>query len=660
MSSESPVRCSLGFQGRGVPTKDFSEIEPLLEQFLKFAPDAIVGVDRAGSIVVANSQVANVFGYTPDEIIGQPLETLVPLSMRGQHYLHRETYFKDPRTRSMGAGLDLFGLRADGTEFPAEISLSSIETGDGVIAIAAIRDVTDRKRAERKFEQLLELAPDAVVGIDKSGLMVLVNAQVERLFGYPRDQLLGQTIEMLVPERYRSTHSAHRSSYFSDPKTRPMGAGLDLHGLRADGTEFPAEISLSSIQTDEGVIAVAAIRDITERVHAESVRQMLEAELKLNQSRRLESVGQLAGGVAHDFNNLLTVIINYSEFLSGNLVENPELRADAEQIGKAAQRAADLTRQLLIFSRRDVVKPEPLVLNETIADIETLLRRTLGEQIELRTNFDPELWTVLVDRGQLEQVVMNLVVNGRDAMDGVGVLDISTANVELDEEYVRFNPDSIRPGNYVRMTVSDSGCGMDRDTIERAFEPFFTTKDKSEGTGLGLATVHGIVKQAGGNIFLYSEVGSGTSVKIHLPAVDSTLPNGPSKPERAREGRGEAIVVVEDEPAVRTMVTRILSNNGYRVAQFSNAREALAYFDSTSDPIDLLLTDIMMPEVTGDQLAEAVRSGRPDLPVLFMTGYSEAIIERQATRPDNSDLLEKPFTSHQILLAVGKSIAAAH
>lgn len=635
------------------------QTEASLEQSMQFAPDAIVGIDREGSIVIANSQVEVVFGYTRDELVGQSIEVLVPARFRGRHYLHRSEFFKDPRTRPMGAGLDLFGLRADGTEFPAEISLSSIESEHGIIAIAAIRDVTDRKRAERKFEQLLELAPDAIVGIDKSGLIVLVNAQVERLFGYPRDQVLGQTVEMLVPERYRSNHTAHRSHYFRDPRTRAMGAGLDLHGLRADGTEFPAEISLSSIQTDEGVIATAAIRDITARVHAESVRQKLEAELKLNQSRRLESVGQLAGGVAHDFNNLLSVIINYAEFLSTELADSPKLKEDADQIQKAAQRAAALTRQLLIFSRRDVVKPKPIQLNDVLEELEALLRRTLGEQIDLKTNLESELWIVEADPGQVEQVVMNLVVNARDAMSGSGMLTLETSNVYLDDEFVRFNPDAVKPGRYVRLCVADTGKGMSRETLERAFEPFFTTKDKSEGTGLGLATVYGIVKQAGGNVFLYSEVDRGTSVKVHLPAVDATV--GEKIPSTRQEfrGRGERVVVVEDEPAVRTMVKRILTNNGYEVLQFSNGREALELIADSNEAVDLLLTDMVMPEMSGDQLIAESERVRSDINVLRMSGYSEQILDRQREGAPGSSVLEKPFTSAELLSAVAQALKAS-
>lgn len=626
--------------------------EPLLEQILQFAPDAIIGIDERGRIVLANAQVEVVFGYERDELIGMQIEALIPLRYRGDHLGHRSRYFEDPRTRPMGAGLDLYGLRSDGTEFPAEISLSSIQVENKVIATAAVRDVTDRKRAETKFRQLLEFAPDAVVGIDTGGLIVLANAQVEKLFGYRRDDVLGQPVEMLVPERYRSGHAGHRSKYFSDPKARAMGAGLELFGLRADDTEFPAEISLSSIQTEEGVIATAAIRDITDRVNADSARQKLEAELKLNQSRRMESVGQLAGGVAHDFNNLLSVILNYSQFIIDGLEAQPGLRDDAVQIQQAAKRAANLTQQLLIFSRRDVVKTEPLALNSILTDLERLLRRTLGEHIELNTNFEDDLWTVMADRGQIEQIVINLAVNARDAMPGGGALHIDTSNVDLDDEFVRFNPDAIPPGRYVRLTVADSGEGMDRETADRAFEPFFSTKPKARGTGLGLATVYGIVKQAGGNVFLYTEVGKGTSFKIHLPASDAPVEMRPARNEAILKGHGERIVVLEDETAVRVMVKRILKASNYEVIQCANGRDAIEICNDRDRDVDLLLTDIVMPNMAGGEVADQARIAQPDLKVLFMSGYSEAIIERQEAHNNITDLLEKPFTAAELLGAV--------
>jgi PAS domain S-box-containing protein len=619
------------------------------EQLLEAAPDAIVGVDDKGKIVLVNSQTEALFGYVRADLLGKGVEMLVPKRFRELHPKHRDGYFAEPRTRPMGADLELYGLRRDGTEFPAEISLSSIETANGRLATSAIRDVTESRAAERMFEQFLEFAPDAIVGIAPSGKIVLINQQAETLFGYGRDELIGQPIEALVPKRFREIHPKHRDGYFEEPRTRGMGAGVELYAVRKDGTEFPVEISLSSIETGEGILATAAVRDITDRAESEREKAL---QAQLDQARRLESVGQLAGGIAHDFNNILGVIMNYAEFVGDELEEGSTAHEDVDEIRRAAERAAALTRQLLIFSRREVVQPELLDLREVVAELENLLHRALGERVELETRFAEDLAAVEADPGQVEQVLVNLAVNARDAMPDGGRLLIEVENAELDEEYAYMHPDT-EPGDYVRLKVSDTGTGMDKETIQRAFEPFFTTKGKGEGTGLGLATVYGIVTGAGGRIDIYSEPGMGTTIKVHLPAR-SAVPGASKGQARERPaGKGEVILVVEDESDVRRMAERILTKGGYSVIGTGGGEEALDVCRKADQPIHLLLTDVIMPGMLGTELVERIKRLRPGLGVIFMSGYSHEVLAPEALAEQNGTaFIEKPFNATELLQAV--------
>ncbi|MBJ7473421.1 MAG: response regulator, partial [Solirubrobacteraceae bacterium] len=476
------------------------------------------------------------------------------------------------------------------------------------------------------------------------GRISLMNRQAEVLFGYGRDELVGMAVEQLVPMRFEPGHAARRDGYFADPKTRPMGAGAALAGRRKDGSEFPAEISLSSLETETGTIAVAAVRDISERAESERERALQQ---ELHQARRLESVGQLAGGIAHDFNNLLGVILNLTEFVVEAVPPGSQAHQDLEEIGRAAERAADLTRQLLIFSRRELVQPEILDLNALTQDLETLLRRALGERVELEVVLTPGLWRVRADRGQVEQVLVNLAVNGRDAMPGGGRLVIETSNVELDEDFTAGHL-GLEPGPYVRVTVSDEGVGMAADVVERAFEPFFTTKQKGHGTGLGLATVYGIVQEAGGHVTLYSEPGVGTSVKVHLPGTE--LPTSDAaEPERtgAPAGRGETVLVVEDEPEVRRIAERILSRSGYTVLSAAGGEEALAI--AATEQIDLVLTDVIMPGMVGPDLVERLRVSDPGLRVIYMSGYSHKVLEgEELGSSPRTAFVEKPFPTNTL------------
>ncbi len=507
---------------------------------------------------------------------------------------------------------------------------------------------------------LLELVPDAFVGVAESGEIVFANAQTEELFGYPRGELIGRPLELLLPERLVDRHREHRASYFADPGTRPMGAGLELSGRRRDGSEFPAEISLSSIEIDGATLATAAIRDISERVAVTRERDRLEAEAEserlrnqLQHARRLESLGELAGGIAHDFNNLLAVIINYAAFVSEDLEaaadkrKRAAMRDDVEQITVAAERAAHLTHQLLAFARREVVQPEVVDVNAVVSAVEKLLQRTLGEHIELRSDLDAELDSVLIDPGQLEQILVNLAVNARDAMPGGGVLTIDTSNQQLDEAYVAQRPE-LSSGPYVRVRVSDTGAGMPREVAERAFDPFFTTKPPGEGTGLGLATVYGILQQAGGSARIYSEPGIGTTLTALLPATDRSPATASRPADTGGLGGDETILLVEDEAPLRELTRRLLEGGGYRVIAAADGAAALEAAARHDGPIDLLLTDVIMPHMNGPELARRLTRTRADTRVLFTSGFAEPFLDSQEPL-EGVMLVEKPYSGTSLL-----------
>ena len=377
-------------------------------------------------------------------------------------------------------------------------------------------------------------------------------------------------------------------------------------------------------------------RDITEQ-------KSLEAQLR--QSQKMEGVGQLAGGIAHDFNNLLTVINSYSAMVLGELdFSNPFARNGIEQIKEAGHRAASLTRQLLMFSRQQVLEPKVLDLNEVVSNIGKLLRRLIGEDITQVLCLHPALGRVRIDPGQMEQIIMNLAVNARDAMPGGGQLTIETKNVELDNTYARTHA-LVQPGPYVMLAVSDTGCGMDADTQARIFEPFFTTKGLGSGTGLGLATVDGIVKQSGGNVCVYSELGKGTTFKIYFPRVEQTaeLPDPGAAAVELLRG-SETVLLVEDDEMVRALAQAILERYGYHVLAARNVNDALHFAQEGSEQIRLLLTDTIMPGMNGPDLARRVQSIRPEIKVLFMSGYTDKVISCTAALDSGTAFLQKPFT----------------
>ncbi len=638
----------------------------LFAAFLEAVPGAIISVDSEGAILLVNSRAASLFGYRREELIGQPVELLVPSAFRGVDPRQRASHVRDRLLRPMPP-VEVAARRRDGSDFPAEISLAPSHLDGRLIVSAAVREVTESRSGKAKFRDVLEAADDAAVGVDSDGLIALVNTEAEELFGYTRRELIDQPVELLVPQATPGINPQHGSRHIGGQPNRSLGAAAPLAGRRKDGSVFPAEISLSSIDTKEGPLVAAAIRDASDRVETrreqdrsevQSERNRVEAQL--HQSHRLESLGQLAGGVAHDFNNLLAAILNYVSFVSEEITDEIEVRPvdervrldamlrDVGQIRAAAERAARLTRQLLAFARREVRKPEVLDINAIVREVETLLRRTIGEQVELITLGDSDLKPVRADRGQIEQVLLNLAVNARDAMPSGGTLTVETENFGVDEEYAALHPD-LQAGPHVRLRVRDTGAGMDRETIDRAFEPFFSTKPKDKGTGLGLATVYGIVTQTAGVVDLYSEVGVGTTVTILLPSAASAV-TAPDVPRKAgRHQGGETILVVEDEDLVLDVASRILGRHGYRVLTARSGAEALALIDSHQEAIHLLLTDVVMPGITGNEVAEQVSKVRPEIRVLYMSGYPESAVTSHGVIDQGVPLVSKPFAPPDLL-----------
>jgi len=502
--------------------------------------------------------------------------------------------------------------------------------------LARARNVTGMvAEAEAKFTAFMESASQAIIAINHKGEIEVVNHKAEELFGYVREEMVGQRLELLLPDSLRGAHVGHRKDFFAHPHARPMGIGMDLAGQRKNGQQFPVEISLNYVEVGGRALAFAFITDITARIRLEQ---------QLRQSQKLEAVGQLAGGVAHDFNNLLTVIHGYSSMSLDSLEADSPLREPIEEIEKAAVSAASLTRQLLAFSRRNVVRPQILKLNAVIANMEKMLGRVLGEDVELILSIGDGLDAIRADPGLIEQIVMNLAVNARDAMPQGGKLVLETANLYLDKEYAGAHL-AVKTGPHAMLAVTDTGAGMSEEIRSRIFEPFFTTKPQGKGTGLGLATVYGIVQQMEGSIWVYSEPGKGSTFKILFPSADQgDLPESET-PRSAVETRGkEGILLVEDEQAVRKFVRALLERQGYTVFEAADFDAAFKFAKDPSAKFELLLTDVVMPRMNGPQIAAQIEALRPGLCVLYMSGYTDRTIHLHDQIGTQANFIQKPFT----------------
>jgi PAS domain S-box-containing protein len=546
--------------------------------------------------------------------------------------------------------------------FPPDV-VGWLDVAGGTIALLAlallffqIREMSDaqqelaRDRAA-ELNGVVNASPDAVIGMDVHGTVTSWNRQAEALFGWTAVEMVGsKLVDRAVPPEFRNAHRAGLRDFRETGEAPVVGKVLDsLRGIRKDGGEFPIELVITRQNTRmAGIHFIGFVRDLTER------RRL---ERQLQQTQRLESLGQLAGGVAHDFNNLLGAILGYTSFVKeaveaaarGAITDDwIKVGEDVEQIEQAADRATRLTHQLLAFARREVVQPAVINVNEVVANLEELLRRTLGEHVELRTSLASALGSTVIDPGQLEQVLVNLAVNARDAMPDGGGLSIETENALVDEDYAASRP-GVATGHYIRLRVSDTGAGMDEATLQRAFEPFFTTKPKGSGTGLGLATVYGVITQAGGQAFIYSEPGHGTTFTALLPAAEVAPQPEPAHAARLRRAGGsETILLVEDEDALREVTARMLTRNGYRVLSAAGGAEAIEAA-TNHEEIDLLITDVVMPHMLGREVATRVVELRPNVGVLFISGYAQPVLGSRGTLDAGVALLEKPFAESALL-----------
>jgi two-component system, cell cycle sensor histidine kinase and response regulator CckA len=516
------------------------------------------------------------------------------------------------------------------------------------------RDITEQKAAEEalraseeRYRTIIETAGEGIIIRDSEDLIIFANQRMADLLGYSLEDLMGRHFMDIVCEDDRSTVKELLSRRRPGPREQ-----FDLRARRADGTDIWGIVSARPMADGNGryIGALTMFTDITSR-------KQLEEQLR--QAQKMEAVGRLAGGIAHDFNNLLTAIRGHAELLLGEMSGHHPLRADIEEINKAAERASTLTRQLLAFSRRQILQPRILDMDMVVVEMEKLIRRLIGEDIELQTKPAAKAARVRADRGQLEQVLMNLAVNARDAMPSGGRLTIETSIVDLDEQYTRFHPGSI-PGAYVRLGVTDTGVGMDARTLSHVFEPFFTTKAVGKGTGLGLATVYGVVKQSGGYIAVQSEAGLGTSFDIFLPRVleeADTMrePHARLDPHRT----GQTVLLAEDEDAVRSLASRILRKHGYQVLEARDGYDALRVADSFAGFIHVLLTDVVMPRMGGRELVERLTPVRPGMRVLYMSGYTDdALVHHGVLTGTGTWFLEKPFTPDSLAMKLREVIEA--
>jgi PAS domain S-box-containing protein len=620
----------------------------MLAAILKTAVGAIITIDEYGIIQNANPACVGMFGHTHDELIGHNVSKLMPKPHRARHDHYVRHHVDTGEKRIIGIGRELEGLRRDGSTFWMHLSVSAFTVGGKKYFAGTIVDLDERKRREALTAAVFDHIPDGLMITDLERRIMLCNAAFGKIFGHRPEDILGKSTRILFPDdatfdRVASLRLAWAEG--DDDSHTPV----ELELCRKSGDVFPSATVIAAVRDPAGrVIAMLAIiRDATlERAQAEA----------LNKAQRLEAYGQLTGGVAHDFNNLLTIITGNQELLEMRLKDERD-RSLLKRAQDAAEMGARLTSRLLTFARRRKLEPVVVNLNDLILGMAELLRRTLGEPVQMSSVLASALWSTRADPSEIENAILNLAINARDAMPNGGQLIIETGNVAFDgtaPELVR----DLAPGNYVRVTVSDTGSGMSQEVLARAFEPFFTTKEPGRGTGLGLSTIYGFAKQSGGDVSIYSEVGRGTVVNIYLPRIDAT----PAPVRHAADlpdvtpARYATILVVEDNPDVRNVTVARLQDLGYATIGADSGPAAVAVLDGGAT-VDLVFSDVVMAGgMSGYDVVKWVRQNRPDLKVLLTSGFVTEIAKRDDAHVSNTKVLRKPYNRAELAAALREAL----
>jgi PAS domain S-box-containing protein len=647
----------------GQPTRTIATIEDIVERrqaaealiasevryrrLFEAARDGILILDADTGIVLdVNPFLVELLGFTHEQFLGKRIWELGPFKdifANLDKFLQLQGYVRyDDKPLQC----------ADGRRIAVEFVSNVYQVDHHKVIQCNVRDISARQRAddalrqsEQRYRAVERSAADAIITANGDGAIIGWNPAAQMMFGYTEAEACGQPITSMIPSQYRGRPQQGLEALDCGGKSHAVARTLELMGLRKDGNEFPLELSVATWEGADGRLFSGIIRDITERRRAQEVHDKLQAQLL--QAQKMEAVGSLAGGVAHDFNNMLTVVKGCAEMALEKLPPADPVRADVEEILGAADRSAALVRQLLAFARKQTIAPKVLDLNDTIAPMLTMLKQLIGEGVELVWKPGTDLWPVNMDPSQIGQILVNLVINARDAIARVGRVTVETAGARIDEAYCTLRPYFV-PGIYVMLMVSDDGCGMDEKTQAQIFEPFFSTKPLGEGTGLGLATVYGIVKQNGGFINVYSEPGHGAMFAIYLPALESEAPivtAGPRESESAVASSGpKTVLLVEDDAALLALGRRMLERLGYTVLAAGGPIQAIELIKAFPGEIHLLMTDVVMPEMNGRELQRVLAALRPGLKCLFTSGYTSDVIADHGVLDEGIHFLQKPFS----------------